>query len=376
MQKYNLIATCVYGLEKVLKFEIMGLGYKADKVEDGRVYFQGDALAVARANIFLRTAGRVFILLKEFQSTDFEEYFQAIKAIDWASYIPLDGKIHVTGSSVKSGLSSVPTCQAVAKKSIIESMKEFYKCDTFPETGVRYKVHVSLKKDLVQINLDTSIDGLHRRGYRANRAGEAPLRETIAAGLVLLSRWRSDFYLVDPFCGSGTILIEAALIGRDIAPGINRKFGSEGWFFLPEDVWASARQEARDKVNNKDFKIFGYDLDERVLKSARDNAAAAGVADNIDFHQRSIADFSSQMDKGNVITNPPYGERMGDEGEVHQLYIDLHNAFKHLPHWSFYVYTGYEEYNKVFWEKPDNRRKLFNANIKCYLHQYFKRRDQ
>ncbi len=376
MVNYSLVATCVYGLEKVLKFEIIGLGYKVDKVEDGRVFFKGDALAVARANIFLRTAGRVFIILKEFHSTDFEEYFQEIKAIDWASYIPLDGRIHVSGSSVKSGLSSVPTCQAVAKKSIIESMSVFYKSDTFPETGVLYKIHVSLKKDIVQVNLDTSIEGLHRRGYRSNRAGEAPLRETLAAGLVLLSRWRSDFYLVDPFCGSGTILIEAALIGRDIAPGMNRKFGSEDWFFLPEEVWEEARQEARDKVNNKNFKIFGYDIDERVLKSARINAEAAGVGDNIDFHQRAVSDFSSQMEKGNVITNPPYGERLGEADEVHQLYVELHEAFKKLPHWSFYVYTGYENYNRVFWEKPDNRRKLFNANIKCYLHQYFKRRDK
>ena len=371
MTKYQIIASATFGLESILNQEIKNLGYTNTNTENGRILFEGDALAVARTNIFLRTAERIFIRLAKFEAKDFDQLFEGTGSIPWGEMIPQNGAIHVVGKSVKSKLHSVPTCQGMVKKSIIESLKKHYNTDSFPEDGPLFKVEISINNDIAEISLDTSGSGLHRRGYR-ERAGDAPLKETLAAGLLLLSRWNPQKPLIDPFCGSGTILIEAAMIGKNIAPGLNRNFISQRWDFLPKSIWREAGKEAIDAINDAKFTLEGYDIDERVLDIARNNAENAEVEDFIHFQKRDVADFKSSKRNGYIVTNPPYGERLGNVTVINDLYQKMGNVLKDLENWSFFILTAHPNFQENFGIRAPKKRKLFNGNLKCNFYQYFK----
>ena len=369
--QFELIATATFGIESITAKELRALGYDDLKVENGKVTFEGDEMDVAIANTWLRTAERVLIKVKEFKATSFEELFNATKAVDWWKFIPENGFIHVTGKSIKATLHSVPDCQSIVKKAIVKSMQEKYNVDWLKEDGPEYKVEVAILKDVVTLTIDTSGPGLHKRGYRAN-AGAAPLKETLAAALVLISKWDNNLVLEDPFCGSGTILIEAALIGKNISPGLNRKFVCEEWPLIGKEVFDEVRENARNVIKN-DVKLtmMGYDIDGRVLATARANAKKAGVGDCIHFQRRDVKDFSSNKKCGIMITNPPYGERLSDEKEVQSLYKILGDIKRSLDTWDLYVLTSYEKFERYLGRKSDKNRKLYNGKIKCYYYQYF-----
>ena len=369
---FRIIATSTFGLESVLARELRGLGYDRLVVENGRASFEGTASDIARCNIFLRTADRVLIEIGRFRAHDFDELFQGTRTISWEEMIPVDGKMYVTGRSVKSKLASIRDCQSVVKKAIIESMKRKYRRERFDETGPLYRIEVSLLKDIASITVDTTGDGLHKRGYRL-RAGGAPLIETLAAGLVLLSRWTPDRILADPFCGSGTIAIEAALIGRNSAPGMNRSFVSEAWNGIPKDVWYDARQEARDLINNADFRILASDNNAEVLRIARKNAEYAGVGDVIAYQALPVEQFRSRKKYGLIVSNPPYGERVGVSEGVEHLYRTMGEVFSRLDSWSFFLLSGHPDFQHYFGQKADKNRKLYNGNLKCYLYEYLSR---
>jgi putative N6-adenine-specific DNA methylase len=366
---YTLIATTTFGLEAVTAGELKELGYEDLKVENGKVTFQGDEMDIAICNTWLRTADRVLINMAEFKAESFEELFQGTLAVDWGEIIPENGKMHVTGKSVKSKLFSVPDCQGIVKKAVVEAMKKKYHKEWFDEEGPVYKIEVALLKDIVTLTIDTTGPGLHKRGYR-EMAGAAPLKETLAAALVLLSKWQPDRVLADLFCGSGTIPIEAALIGKNIAPGLNRSFVSEQWPTMGADVWQQVREGARKSINNKEFQILASDIDGRLLKTARENARLAGIAEHIAFQKLPMAEFSSKKKYGVVISNPPYGERLGEAEEVAQIYKELGNLYKGLDSWSFYILTSNEDFQKFFGEKAHKNRKLYNGRLMCYYYQY------
>ena len=325
---------------------------------------------IAIANVHLRTADRVFIKMAEFQAKSFEELFQGTKAVKWGEIIPVDGVMHVVGKSVNSTLHSVPDCQSIVKKAIVTSMSESYGVDTFSEDGPVYKIQVAILKDKVTLSIDTSGAGLHKRGYRED-AGIAPLKETLAAALVLISRWKGEYVLVDPFCGSGTILIEAAMIMQNIAPGLCRNFVSETWPTIGADVYEQVKEGAERSIKNKDIKLIGYDIDGRVLKVARSNAEKAGVAKYIEFHKRDFKQFSASEHNGFIITNPPYGERLGDKEEVETLYRYLGGNKRTLERWDFNILTSFEGFERPFGRKATKNRKLYNGRLKCYYYQYF-----
>ena len=368
--KYTIIATAAFGLESIVVRELKSFGYENMAVENGRVSFTGDERDIARCNIWLRTADRVIIEIARFKATDFEDLFQGTLKISWGDIIPGDGKMHVTGKSVRSKLFSLSACQSTVKKAVIEAMKRKYGTSTFPETGPVYKIEVSLLKDIVSLTIDTTGPGLHKRGYRHD-AGEAPLRETLAAGIVLLSGWKSDRILADPLCGSGTIAIEAALIGKNIAPGLKRSFVSETWWQIPEHIWRSAREEAREQINDVSFHILASDSDALVLRKARGNAERAGVSDLIAFQKLSVDQFRSRKKYGYIICNPPYGERLSEETEVKQLYRIMGETFLQLDAWSFFVLTAHSGFERSFGKKATRNRKLYNGMIQCYLYEYF-----
>ena len=368
--EYNLIATTTFGLEGITSRELKALGYDDLKVENGKVEFIGDEMDIAIANVHLRTADRVFIKMAEFQAKSFEELFQGTKAVKWSEIIPVDGVMHVVGKSVNSTLHSVPDCQSIVKKAIVTSMSESYGVDTFSEDGPVYKIQVAILKDKVTLSIDTSGAGLHKRGYRED-AGIAPLKETLAAALVLISRWKGEYVLVDPFCGSGTILIEAAMIMQNIAPGLCRNFVSETWPTIGADVYEQVKEGAERSIKNKDIKLIGYDIDGRVLKVARSNAEKAGVAKYIEFHKRDFKQFSASEHNGFIITNPPYGERLGDKEEVETLYRYLGGNKRTLERWDFNILTSFEGFERPFGRKATKNRKLNNGRIKCYYYQYF-----
>ena len=319
--EYTIIATAAFGLESVVVRELRKLGYEDFTVENGRVSFTGDERDIARCNIWLRTADRVLIEVARFKAIDFEELFQGTLKVPWENIIPNDGKMHITGKTVRSKLFSLSACQSVVKKAVIEAMKRKYGSSEFPETGPVYKIEVSLIKDMASLTIDTTGPGLHKRGYRQD-AGEAPLRETLAAGIVLLSGWKPDRILADPLCGSGTIAIEAALIGKNIAPGLKRSFVSETWWQIPEQIWRSVRDEAREQINDVSFQILASDIDALVLRKARGNAERAGVSDLIAFQKLSVDQFRSRKKYGYIICNPPYGERLSEETEVEEALQD------------------------------------------------------
>jgi putative N6-adenine-specific DNA methylase len=368
--KYTIIATAAFGLESVVVRELKKLGYEESSVENGRVSFAGDERDIARCNIWLRTADRVLIEVARFKATDFEELFQGTLKVKWENIIPNDGKMHITGKTVRSKLFSLSACQSVVKKAVIEAMKRKHGPSEFPETGPVYKIEVSLINDAASLTIDTTGPGLHKRGYRQD-TGEAPLRETLAAGIVLLSGWRPDRILADPLCGSGTIAIEAALIGKNMAPGLKRTFVSETWWQIPEQIWRSARDEARQQINNVDFQILASDNDALVLRKARGNAERAGVADLIAFQKLSVDQFRSRKQYGYVICNPPYGERLSEEIEVKQLYKMMGETFSQLDTWSFFILTAHSGFQQSFGKKATRNRKLYNGMIQCYLYEYF-----
>ena len=372
MRKMELIVPCHFGLEAVLKREIYDLGYDVTKVEDGRITFIGDEEAIARANIFLRSTERVLIKIGEFEAVTFDELFEATKSLPWEEWIPEDGRFWVTkASSVKSRLVSPSDIQSIIKKAIVERLKVHYKKSWFEESGSEYPIRVFLYKDKVTIGLDTSGNSLHKRGYRLAQS-RAPISETLAAALILLTPWKQDRILVDPFCGSGTFPIEAAMMGANIAPGMNRHFLAENWDNgRGEENWKDAFTEARDLVDTSvKMDIQGYDIDGKVLKAARENAKRAGVADLIHFQERPVKDLHHPKKYGFVITNPPYGERIEEKEALPELYRQIGEAFSGLDSWSLYMITSYEDAEKYMGKKATKNRKIYNGMMKTYYYQF------
>lgn len=372
MKYYELVAPCHMGLEAVLKREIIDLGYDITEVADGRVSFQGDADAVCRANICLRTAERVLIKIGSFTATTYEELFQGTKALPLDEFIPKDGKFWVTkASTVKSALFSPSDIQRVMKKAMVEGMKEAYNTSIFPEDGEEFPIRVFLYKDEVTVALDSTGVSLHKRGYRRLES-QAPIAENLAAALIMLTPWHADRILIDPFCGSGTIPIEAAMIAANIAPGVHRSFNAEKWTHLitPKN-WADVRQECEEEVDlNVVTDIQGYDIDPSVIEIARINADKAGVGDLIHFQTRDVADLSHRKKYGFIITNPPYGERIGDKSNLYSLYRILGQRYKALDDWSMYMITSFEEAQDAIGKKADKNRKIYNGMLKTYFYQY------
>ena len=372
MSRYELVVPCHFGLEAVTKREIYDLGYEISRVEDGRVTFIGDEEAICRSNIFLRTAERVLLQVGRFHATTFDELFEGIKALPWENYIPRDGKFWVKkASSIKSKLFSPSDIQSIAKKAMVERLKEVYHVSWFEEDGAPYPVRIFLLKDEVMVTLDTSGDSINKRGYRL-MTSKAPLTETLAAALILLTPWRRDRILVDPFCGSGTFPIEAAMIASGIAPGMNRSFTAEKWTnFIPKNLWYEAVEEAQEQMDTEvKVDIQGYDIDPEVVKAARENAKRAGVEHMIHFQQRAVADLSHPKKYGFIITNPPYGERLEDKEDLPQLYSEIGASYRNLDSWSMYLITSYEDTEKYIGRKADKNRKIYNGMLKTYFYQF------
>lgn len=372
MKTYELIAPCHFGLEAVLKKEILDLGYEISQVEDGRVTFIGDDEAVCRANIFLRTAERVLLKAGCFKAETFEELFQGTRAIPWEEYIPEDGKFWVAkASSIKSKLFSPSDIQSIMKKAMVERLKKHYGVTWFPENGASYPLRVFLYKDMVTVGIDTSGDSLHKRGYRT-LTSKAPITETLAAALIMLTPWNRDRILVDPFCGSGTFPIEAALMAANMAPGMNRSFTAENW---PEVVarrnWYDAVDEAGDMVDlDVVTDIQGYDIDDKMVSIARENARLAGVEKLIHFQRRPLSQLSHPKKYGFLITNPPYGERLEEKAALPALYKEIGERFAGLDSWSMYLITAYENAERDIGRKADKNRKIYNGMMKTYFYQY------
>lgn len=369
--KQEFIVPCHFGLESVLKKEILHLGYEIVKVEDGKVTFSGDAPACARANVFLRTTERVLLKAGEFQAETFDELFEKTKAIPWEEYFPADARFWVTkANSVKSKLFSPSDIQRIMKKAMVERMKQKYHCERFEETGAAYPVRVSIVKDIVTIGIDTSGDSLHKRGYR-HLTSKAPITETLAAALIMLTPWRKERILVDPFCGSGTFPIEAAMIGANIAPGMKRNFQAENWDLYPESFWREAKEEAESlMLHDLEMNIQGYDIDRDIIAAARENARLAGVDKYIHFQARQISELSSSKKYGFIITNPPYGERLEEKAALSALYQEMGRVFKELDCWSCYMITSYEDAERQFGRKADKNRKIYNGMLKTYFYQF------
>ena len=371
MQKVELIATATFGLESVVAEEVKALGYGPVQVENGKVTFAADISAIPRTNLWLRTADRVRLKIGEFKATTFDELFEKTKALPWADWITEDATFPVEGKSVKSTLYSISDCQAIVKKAVVESLKKTYKTDWFEEQGPLYKIEVALLKDVATLTIDTSGAGLHKRGYR-ELIGTAPLKETMAAALIMLSRWKPDRVFMDPFCGSGTIPIEAALIGQNIAPGMNREFVSESWPVIPKTAWREARAETHDLARyDQKLEIIGTDMDDEILKIARWNATEAGVEDLIHFQRMDVRDVRTKRKYGYLICNPPYGERLGEWKQVSRLYGEMGKTFAAMDTWSFYIITSDEQFEEHFGRTASKKRKLYNGNMKVDYYQFF-----
>ncbi len=371
MNHLRLIATATFGLEAVVAEELKHLGYDEVHSEDGgRITFAGDLLAVCRANLWLRAADRVLIKMGSFPARTFDELFEGTRALPWPDWLPKDAEFPVAGKAVRSQLMSVPDCQAIVKKAAVEKMKEKHGGEWFAETGPRYRIEVSLLKDQATLTMDTSGAGLHKRGYRPLTA-IAPLKETLAAGLVLLSRWRPDQPLLDPFCGSGTIPIEAALIGQNIAPGIRRRFAAEDWPAIPATFWEEARTEAADlALPGQRLRIAGSDIDSQVLRLADYHARQAGVSRDVTFRVAPLAELRPEGRNGCLIGNPPYGERLGEREVVEALYRETGRLFRALGDWPFCILTAHHGFERLFGRRADRRRKLYNGRIECQYYQY------
>ena len=372
MREFELIAPCHFGMEAVLKREITDLGLTITSVEDGRVTFRGDETAICRANIFLRTAERILIKAASFRATTYDELFEGTKAVRWEEYIPQDGRFWVAkAASIKSKLFSPSDIQSIMKKAMVEELKSVYKIQWFEESGNAYPLRVTLMKDMVTIGIDTSGESLHKRGYR-KLVSKAPLAENLAAAMLLLSPWHGDRILVDPFCGSGTIPIEAAMIAAKIAPGMERSFTAEDWTnIIEKKSWYHAVEEAQSLVDlSVETDIQGYDIDGEIIASARQNARAAGVENLIHFQKRPVSELNHPKKYGFLITNPPYGERIGEKEALPALYTELAEGFKRLDSWSAFIITGYEDVEKYMGRKADRNRKIYNGMMKTYIYQF------
>lgn len=369
---YELIAPCHFGLEAVLKKEIIGLGYEIVSTQDGRITFRGDETAIPRANIFIRTAERILLKMGSFQAETFDELFEGTKAIEWEKILPRDARFWVTKATTnKSALFSGSSIQSIVKKAIVERMKQIYRISNFAEDGDEYPIRVFIYKDMVTIGIDTSGVSLHKRGYR-QLVGKAPLSETLAAALIMLTPWHKDRVLVDPFCGSGTFPIEAALMGANIAPGMNREFTAKAWGkLIREKIWQDAYDEAHDVIRHDvEMNIQGYDVDSDIIKCAIANAKAAGVDRHIHFQARDVKDLRHPKHYGFIITNPPYGERLEDKEALPALYRTLGESFQALSDWSMYLITSWEDAEKYIGRKADKNRKIYNGMIKSYYYQF------
>ena len=369
---YELYAPCHFGMEAVLKREIIDIGYEISRVEDGRVYFMGDDEAIARCNLWLRTTERVMIKIAQFRATTYEELFQGTRAIRWQDYIPQNGKFWVTkATSISSKLFSPSDIQSVMKKAMVEKLKTVYRTDWFPEDGASYPLRVTINKDIVTIGLDTTGDSLHKRGYRTNTV-KAPITETLAAALIMLTPWNGERILVDPFCGSGTFAIEAAMIAANMAPGLNREFLSQTWEnIVSKKCWYDAIDEANELVDLEVYTdIQGYDIDAFAVKAARANAENAGVENLIHFQERSVDKLSHPKKYGFIITNPPYGERLEEKENLPAIYQSLGKRFKALDDWSMYLITAWEDTEKAIGRKADKNRKIYNGMMKTYFYQF------
>ena len=372
MSKIELVAPCHFGLEAVLKKEILDLGYEIVRVEDGRVTFAGDEDAICRANIFLRTAERILLKVGQLHAVTFDELFEGIKALPWENYIPSDGKFWVAkASSVKSKLFSPSDIQSIVKKAIVERLKGVYSLQWFPETGAEYPIRISFMKDEAVVCLDTTGLSLHKRGYRT-MVSKAPIKETLAAALLMLTPWHKDRILVDPFCGSGTFPIEAAMMAANIAPGMNRSFTAEKWTnFVGRKYWYGAIDEANDLVDDQiETDIQGYDIDGDIIKAARQNAREAGVDHLIHFQQRPVFELSHPKKYGFIVSNPPYGERLEEKSHLPALYTEIGDRFRELDSWSMYLITSYEDAEKYIGKKADKNRKIYNGMLKTYYYQF------
>lgn len=372
MERIQLIAPCHFGMEAVLKREIYDLGYEITKVEDGRVTFEGDLEAICRGNVFLRTAERLMVQVGRFHATTFDELYEGIKALPWEQWIPKDGKFWVTkASSVKSKLFSASDIQSIAKKAMVDHLREVYSVQWFEENGAAFPVRIFLLKDEVTVALDTTGEPLHKRGYRT-WTSKAPISETLAAALIMLTPWKKDRILIDPFCGSGTFLIEAAMMAANMAPGMNRSFTAEQWGrVLPKQMWYDVIEEAREMIEeDASPDLQGYDVDPDMVRIARENAKQAGVAHMIHFQQRDVAETRHSKKYGFIITNPPYGERLEEKKNLPQLYRSIGQVYAGLDSWSMYVITSYEDAERYIGRKADKNRKLYNGMIRTYFYQF------
>lgn len=372
MEAITLIATAKFGLEALVRREVEALGFTDPRVSDGRVEFEAAVDDIARLNIWLRFADRVLLKMAEFPATSFDELFEGTKALPWEDWITEDGRFTVNARTVRSTLQSERTSQAIVKKAVVERLKEGYAVEWFAETGPEFTIQVTVRKNEALLTIDTSGVGLHKRGYRVE-GGEAPLKETLAAAMVALSFWDRDRLLVDPMCGSGTILIEAALIGRNMAPGLNRSFAAEEWPAVPREAWEAAREEAQAAIDHSgELQISGYDVDPTAIAVARNNAHRAGVGRDIQFEQKDIHDLWIDQQYGILISNPPYGRRMAEFREINAIYITLNKMMRKKKGWSVYILTADDKFRNYFKRgRPDRVRKLFNGNIRVNYYQYY-----
>jgi len=370
-KNFDIIASTTFGMEYVVKKEAQKLGFSNIEVSNGQVRFEGEFKDIAKANIYLRSAERVYLLVGEFDATDFDMLYEKTKELNWSDLMPKNAEFPVSGNSVKSELHSVPTCQSIIKKAVVDNMKESYHKDWFKEDGPKYKIKFTIYKDKVLLMLDTSGEGLHKRGYR-DLSTTAPLQETIAAGMINLSRWNKDRILIDPFCGSGTIPIEAAMIAKNQAPGLYRNFAAERWPIFPVTAWNEVKRKARSEIEDVEPRlIIGNDIDDNVVGIARHHAEKAGVSDIIHFQQKDFYNFSSSRKYGYVISNPPYGERSGEKEEVEKLYKIMGEKFSELNTWSFYILTTHQKFENIYGKEASKRRKLYNGGLECQFYQYY-----
>lgn len=371
MSHIELIAPTLFGIEAITARELRKLGYTDVTVENGRVSFTGDESAICKTNLWIRTAERILLKIGDFNATTFEELFEKTKALPWDKWIPENAAFPVKGYSLKSKLFSVPDCQSIVKKAIVEKLKSKYKKDWFAEDGPLYQVQFSIMKDKVTLMIDTSGEGLHKRGYRRD-AMIAPLRETLASAMIMLSDWIYDRPLWDPFCGSGTIPIETALIGANIAPGLKRNFSFEKWPNIPKKLWLQAKEEALEEIKGDiQLNIRGSDIDKKAIELSKENAYKAGVDKYVHFEQGAFNDKETIDKYGCVVCNPPYGQRLGELKEVENLYREMGQTFSKLDTWSFYIITSHEDFERLYGKKSNKNRKLYNGMIKCYYYQYF-----
>jgi putative N6-adenine-specific DNA methylase len=371
LDKIHLIATSAFGLESVVGRELKKLGYDDQAVENGKVTFSAPISAIPHTNLWLRSSDRVLLKMGEFRAVTFDQLFEKTKALPWEDWIPEDAEFPVDGKSIDSTLFSVPDCQAIVKKAVVERLKQKYKKEWFGETGSKYKIQVALLKDMATLTIDTSGVGLHKRGYR-KLTGGAPLKETMASAMLQISHWKWDRILIDPLCGSGTIPIEAALIGLNIAPGLKRTFDAENWPVISKKLWQNCRTEAMDLIEkNRELRIHGSDIDEEAISLARYHAKQAGVETKIHLQRMDVKDLRSRYKYGIIISNPPYGERLGEKSDLDVLYKQMGQTFSALDSWSYYILTSHPDFEKIFGKMSDKKRKLYNGRILCNYYQFF-----